>query len=295
MGWLCCALLWILVATGGQAARGQDSEVPAGWEGATVVPKPGAQVPLETAFVDETGRPVTLQQYFQPGRPVILNLVYYGCPMLCGLTLEGELAGIKPLRLVPGKEFEIVTISFDPREKPALAAAKKATYLKELGKPEAAAGWHFLTGTDSSARAVAEAVGFGYKISPADGTYLHQSAIYICKPDGTVSRIIGGVQFDPSLLQDTLSEASGGKLPKWDGPPASGAAAIVFEPGKSSLLLRAGLSCGLYRIDPKTGKVVANPWAWAGTAIGLATLLGMAVFLGSMWRSEFRRKGPAVA
>ncbi len=281
--------VFALLAAYGFAARGQQTpETPVGWEGATVQNKPGAQVPLDIAFVDEAGQPVTLRQFFKPGHPVVLNLVYFGCPMLCGLTLQGEVAGIKPLKIVPGREFEIVTISFDPREKPPLAAAKKANYIKALGKPEAAAGWHFLTGTETSARAVADAVGFGYKINPANGQYLHQSAIYICRPDGKVSRIIGGVQFDPSLMQNTLSEASAGRIPQWDGPPPTGDV-IAFDPANASLLLRAGLCCGLYRIDPRTGQAVANPWAWAGTIGGGLTIAALALFIGSLWVGEFRR------
>ena len=165
--------------------------------GAKIIDKPDAQVPLDLQFGDESGQPVKLGDYFQPDRPVLLIMVYFGCPQLCSLSLNGLTEAVRKIDLLPGKQFEIVTVSFNPKEGSVLAAAKKENYLKSLGKPEAAAGWHFLTSSDpSAAQALGEAIGFGYWQNPQTGQYLHEAGIYFCTPQGRVSRVERGVAFD---------------------------------------------------------------------------------------------------
>ena len=121
------------------------------------------QVPLDLTFTDENGQTVTLGKYFQPGRPVILTLNYYACPMLCTVQLNELVRGLKDMPWTPGKQFEIVTVSFDPQETPTLARLKKQNYFKEYGRPEAAPGWHFLTGRQENIRKLTETVGFRYR------------------------------------------------------------------------------------------------------------------------------------
>src|SRR5262245_58544838 len=145
------------------------------------------QVPLDLEFRDETGATVKLAQYFKD-KPVVLSLVYYDCPQLCTMTLTGLLGALKTLPMQPGKEFVILTVSFDPREKQERAAAKKAEHIKRLGKPQAAAGWHFLTGDEPQIRALAKSVGFRYVWDPVTKQFAHSTGIMVITPEGKVSR-----------------------------------------------------------------------------------------------------------
>jgi protein SCO1 len=169
------------------------------------------QVPADLAFVDETGRAVKFGDYF--GRkPLILNLVYYTCPMLCGETLAGLTGSMKAIKFDVGREFEIVTVSFNPRETPEMAAAKKKEYLERYGRPGAAAGWHFLTGPPESIDALTKAVGFQYQYDPRINQYAHATAIMLLTPQGRISRYFYGVEFAPKDLRLGLVEASQEKI-----------------------------------------------------------------------------------
>src|SRR3954468_6173525 len=168
------ALMALLFAA---AARGQTYGRPTILVGAGIDQRMGAPIPLDTAFSDEQGRPVTLRQYF--GKPVILALVYYQCPSLCNMVLTGIVRSTRQLSLNAGQDFDIVAVSFDPRETSALAAAKKETYLKEYGRPGSNNGWHFLTGTDTSINALTQAVGFHYNYDAKTNQFAHPSAIMI--------------------------------------------------------------------------------------------------------------------
>jgi protein SCO1/2 len=193
-------------------ALGQRAEPrPAELEGVEITPVPGSQVPLDRAFVDETGKAVRLGDYFGADRPVLLNLGYYSCPMLCGLVLNALLDGLKGLAWNPGKEFEIVTISINPKETPQLAKLKKQNYVKAYGRPSANRGWHFLTGKEADIRAVTDSVGFFYRYDEKSNQYAHGAAIFILTPKGVLSRAIRGVLFDPQTLRLSLAEASEGK------------------------------------------------------------------------------------
>jgi protein SCO1 len=146
--------------------------------------KMGAQIPLDLPFVDESGKDVTLRQYF--GKPVILALVYYQCPSLCNMVLNGVLRSIKSMDLTAGSEYEVIAVSFDPRETPNMAAAKKQTYLKDYKRLGAEEGWHFLTGPETSSKALADAVGFRYVYDAMTNQYAHSSAIMILTPAGRI-------------------------------------------------------------------------------------------------------------
>jgi len=150
-----------------------------------------AQVPGDLSFVDDTGRPVKLGDYF--GRkPLILNLVYYNCPMLCGEALAGLTGSMKLIKFDAGNEFEVITVSFNPQETAQLAAEKKRDYVKRYGRPTAAAGWHFLTGPADSINALTKAVGFQYQYDAAKNQYAHATAIMVLTPPGRISRYFYG-------------------------------------------------------------------------------------------------------
>ncbi len=169
------------------------------------------QVPLDLTFQDENGKTVKLADYFGD-KPVVLSLVYYDCPQLCTQVLTGLLGTLKTLPMTPGKDFISLTVSFDPKEKSPLAAAKKQEYIERLGKPEAAAGWHFLTGEDSQIIALTRAVGFRYVWDPVTSQYAHASGIMVLTPDGKVSRYFYGIEYAPRDLRFGLLDASAGKI-----------------------------------------------------------------------------------
>lgn len=171
----------------------------------------GAQVPLDLAFRDEAGRAVTLGDYIGT-RPVVLALAYYECPMLCTLVLNGMVRALRALTFDIGDEFEVLTVSFDPTETPALAVAKKATYLEHYGRPGAAAGWHFLTGAGPEIERLAHAVGFQYTWLPDQEQFAHAAAIMVLTPDGKVARYFYGVEYPPRDLRLGLVEAADGTI-----------------------------------------------------------------------------------
>lgn len=168
--------------------------------------KVGAQVDSQLPFRDESGREVTLGAYF--GRkPVILDLGYYECPMLCGLVLNGLIESLQSVNGSIGKDFEIVCVSISPSETPALARAKKQNYLRLYGRAGAAVGWHFLTGQEPAIRRLAKSVGFNYAYDPTVKQYAHPSGLVVLTPDGKVSKYFFGVSYSPHELQSALDSA----------------------------------------------------------------------------------------
>ena len=169
------------------------------------------QVPLDLLFHDETGKVVRLRDYFGT-RPVILSLVYYNCPMLCTTALNGLLDGLTQINFRLGDQFEVITVSFDPTEKPSLAAAKKALYVGLYGRPGAAEGWHFLTGDEASIRQLTQAVGFRYNYDPASQQYIHATGIILLTPEGKLSRYFYGIRYPAGDLRLGLVDASEHKI-----------------------------------------------------------------------------------
>ena len=172
------------------------------------------QLPADAVFKDETGATVKLENYFGR-RPIVLSLVYYDCPMLCTQILNGMIASFKTLSLKPGEDYDVISISFDARETPALAAAKKATYVNyfpESKRAGVASGWHFLTGEEENIRRVTEAVGFRYQFDPATNQFAHASAIYVVTPEGKLSHYFYGIEYAPRDLRLGLVEASQNKI-----------------------------------------------------------------------------------
>lgn len=172
------------------------------------------EVPLDLEFKDETGRTVKLAEYFN-SKPVVLSLVYYDCPQLCSLTLNGLMNVLKTLPMQPGKDFTALTVSFDPKEKPQLAAQKRDGYLRKLANPDANNGWHFLTGEEEAIKRLTKSVGFRFVWDPVSQQYAHTSALIVITPQGKVSRYFYPsdvlANFEPRDIRFGLVDASGGK------------------------------------------------------------------------------------
>ena len=188
-----------------------DDKLPPELEGVGVVERLGNRVDLDLEFVNESGRPVKLREYFSSGKPVLLTLAYYTCPMLCSLILNGETSALKDVAWTPGEQFEVVTVSFDPRDTPELARQKKANYLEMYGKP-GAGGWHFLTDYNENVKKLADQVGFHYKWDPQQEQFAHTAAIMFLTPDGRMSRYLYGIKFTPRDVRLALTEAGEGKM-----------------------------------------------------------------------------------
>ena len=169
------------------------------------------RVPLDTAFRDEAGAAVRLGDYFGQ-RPVVLVFAYYDCPMLCTLVLNGLSSALGVTNLEPGKDFEIVTVSFNPRDTPATAAAKKAAYLERYQRAGAAAGWHFLTGERPEIDRLAGAAGFRYAWDEPTKQYAHPSGVIVLTPEGRLSKYLFGIEYGPRDLRFAIVEASNGKV-----------------------------------------------------------------------------------
>jgi protein SCO1/2 len=214
----------------------------------------GRQIPPDLRFRDEQGQEVTLGDYFQ-GRPVILSLTYYECPMLCSLVLNGLTSALRALPFDLGKEFVAVNVSFDARETPDLAKKKKEKYLAEYRRPGAERGWHFLTGDEESIRKLTEAVGFRYAWDERSQQFAHAAGIVLLTPQGQIARYFYGVEFSPRDLRFGLIEASQGRI----GSPVD------------KLLLYC------FHYDPLTGRYSA----WVLNAIragGVLTLFALGLF-----------------
>jgi protein SCO1/2 len=173
--------------------------------------KLNSPLPLDTPFVDEQGRAVTLADYFGK-RPVVLALVYYECPMLCTQVLNGLVGSLHALSFSSGAEFDVVAVSFDPGETPAMAAEKRAAYLRRYGRPDAERGVHFLTGRETSIKSLTEAVGFRYAYDSKIDQYAHPAVITVLTPEGRVSRYLFGIEFAPRDLRLALVEAADNRI-----------------------------------------------------------------------------------
>ncbi|PYS86566.1 MAG: SCO family protein [Acidobacteria bacterium] len=228
----------------------------------------GEQLPLDTRFKDEDGKDIALGDLFKSGRPVILALVYYECPMLCNQVLNGLSGSMKGISLDPGKDYDVVAISFDAREndKPGLAANKRASYIERFGRKGTEGGWHFLTGDQASIDAVTKAVGFKYEWDDKSNQFAHASGIMITTPEGKLSHYFYGIDYAPKDVKFGLIEAADKKIG-----------------GVSDQLL---LYC--YHYDPATGKygfAILNVMR----LVSIAMLIGMAATGFVFWR---RNKKP---
>jgi protein SCO1 len=230
----------------------------------------GARVPLDTAFIDSSGRPVHLRDYFDGHRPVVLTFNYANCPMLCNLQLGRFVTGLKRLGRTAGEDFQVVTISIDPIESPADAAKSKARYLSDYGRPAAADGWHFLVGGEAGARSVADSVGFTYNYNEERKEWLHPAAVIVLTSEGKVSRYLYGIEYHPDTLNLAIVEASEGKI--------------------GSVVDRLVLYC--FHYDESEGRYAPVAMNIMRVGAGLvAVVLGL--FLGTYWLAESRRRRKA--
>lgn len=170
------------------------------------------QLPLDLTFKDEYGRTVALRDYFHAGKPVILAPVYYRCPMLCTQILSGVAGTLKAVSLDPGKDFEVVAVSFDPKDTPEIAASKKQLYMRRYARPDSANGWHLLTGDEANIKPLMNALGYRYQYDPSTDQYAHASGIMIATPEGRLSRYFYGVEYAPRDVRLGLVEASQNKI-----------------------------------------------------------------------------------
>ena len=246
------------------ATLNRKTDLPPELQDAIITQKVGAKVPLDLEFVNEDGKNVKLADYFKSGKPVILDLGYYGCPMLCGLVANKMVENMKQIDWTPGKEYQIVSISINPAERYTLAARKKENYIKDLGRPGAAEGWAFLTGSAANTKAVADAVGFGFKWNEERKEYAHQAAVILVTPDGHVSRYIAGLQYTSQTLRYSLVEASEGKI--------------------GTIADDLFLSC--FQFDTHRGEYVVRAMGVMRIA-GLLTVLALCIFVGiALYREQ---------
>ena len=228
----------------------------------------GDRVPLDLTFRDEDGLTVTLGDYCDGDKPVIVTLVYYTCPGICNALLNGFTQTLAEMEWTAGEEFQIVTVSIDPTETPQLAVGKKNSYLSYYGRPQAEDGWRFLVGDEENIKQLAAAVGFKYRFEPGTGLYTHAAGLMICTPDGRLSRYLTDVVFDADTVELALTEASTGSI----GSPVK------------QLLLK-----WCYTYDATSGKYVVaarKVMAIGGGITVLLTAAGIAVLL----RREQRAK-----
>jgi protein SCO1/2 len=216
----------------------------------------GAQVPADLVFLDEDGKQVKLGDYF--GKPTILVLAYLRCPSLCNQVLNKLVEGLRPVKYSAGQDFTILTVSFDAREKPELAHAKRASYLDEYNRPGAGAGWHFLTGAQPEIDRLAETVGFRFRYDKEHDRFAHASGLILLTPQGKVARYLLGIDYPSRVLQLSLVEASENKVHsfedqlmllclQYDGATGKYALSVLFVVRAAAVLTVLMLAVFIYR------------------------------------------------
>lgn len=253
----------------GSSAPGQPAMAPLeALKDVRIDQKMDSAVPLDLPFVDEHGKDVTLAQYFNGSRPAVLALVYYECPMLCTQVLNGLFSSIEPLKLDAGRDFDIVVVSFDPGETPAMALAKKTSYLKHYHRPTAEAGIHFLTGRQPAIDKLADAVGFRYAYDEKIDQYAHPAAVTVLTPKGHVSKYLYGVEFAPMDFRFAMVSAGEGTI--------------------GTIIDSALMYC--FHYDPATGKYSVAIMSFVRLA-GALTLIAIMGFIFFHLRRERRQNG----
>lgn len=223
----------------------------------------GDTIPLDLQFATSEGDSVTIRQLMKGDKPVILNPVYYNCPMLCSMITDAIYTGIRDIKWTPGNQFEIITFSFDPNEHTTLADSTKQVYVKRLGKDKVSKGWHFLTGKSEAIKKLTTAVGFQYEKVERNGQYAHSAAIIFLSPEGTITRYLYGIKFNEFQVRNALYDAANGKI--------------------GSTIDKIVMYC--YQYDPSSQSYV--PVAWRIMQLGgLATFLILGIFLGLLWLKE---------
>jgi protein SCO1/2 len=255
----CCVLFAAAVS-----ANANTSSSPAELPGkVTIAQRMGSQIPLDLMMRDESGQIVRLGDYFDHGRPVLLHFVYFHCPMLCPMVLEGMTNTMTELKFDIGKQFEVVTVSIDPRDTAKSAAELKDKYIRRYGRLDSAPGWHFLTANETAIQKLADAAGFQYTYDARSDTFAHNAALLVLTPDGRISRYLSGFEFKGRDLRLALVEASEGKI----GTPADQFLLLCFH------------------YDPAIGKYSRSAMMFA-RAGGVTTLFALGGFIFVMIRKE---------
>ena len=260
-------LLAMLIFFMSKPVASQHNIPPEELENVGVTEKLGAYVSHDISLYNEEGENVTLDHYLGNGRPLILAMVYYECPMLCNLILQGMMRGVRDLEWEPGEEFDILAVSISPTETPELARVNKENYLEQLGNPEAAGGIHFLTGAEDQVRQLGDEVGFYYEWNEETQEYLHGSTLIFLSEEGRISRYLKGIDYPELMLRNALYDAADGRI--------------------GSTMDRVVLYC--FQYDSSSGSYV--PVAVNIMKVGgIATLLVLGVFLGFFFYRENRSK-----
>lgn len=275
-------LLGLLAAAPARAQFWRNKEVggggppsdltPVALEDVRIEEKLGNPLPLDVTLTDWAGRPYRFGSVFDGKKPVVMALVYYDCPMLCGLILTGMAKAMRQNGLELGKDYQAITISFDPEERPALAAERRRGYLQSMGRSDAGSEWPFLVGTAEASKRIADAVGFHYRKDEVSGEWAHLAAIFVATPDGKVSRYLYGIEYPPKDFRLSVVEAAGGKV------------GTSFD--------RFLLTC--YRYDPASRKY--EPYAMGIIRVGsLLVLLALSWLIGTLFWRERKAKARKTA
>lgn len=259
-----------MVAMAGEAQAQRSGQTPRAFENVGLDQKLGETVPLDAAFRNEKGEKVRLGRYFQSGKPVLLTLVYHDCPMLCNLVLDNLTRTMQDMSWTPGDQYELVTVSFNHRETPKLARQQKQSYLERLGRPEAAEGWHFLTGDKPNIERLTDAVGFSYKWVERKQQYAHPAVLIFLNEEGKIMRYLPKLKTPPDEVRKALVEASNGQV--------------------GNVLDQALLYC--FQYDPNANSYVASAFNIMKLG-GVLTMLVLGAGLFVLWRRERQNRGDA--
>jgi protein SCO1/2 len=247
---------------------GQVATEPAKLPGrVAIAQKLNTRIPLDLMMRDEQGRIVRLKEFFGKGRPVLLNFVYYRCPMLCPMVLEGTTTALTELKFNIGEQFDVITVSIDPRDKASDAAELKEKYIRRYGRLDSATGWHFLTAHETAIKTLTEAAGFQYAYDSRTDQFAHGAALLVLTPDGRISRYFYGFEFKPRDLRLAIVEASAGKV--------------------GNITDQFLLLC--FHYDPNTGKYSRDAMMVA-RAGGVTTMFVLGGFIFSMFRKERKER-----
>lgn len=264
------SLFITLVVTGmATSAAGQilADELPPELDGVGIVQKLDDQIPLDLSFVDHTGTPVQLSQFFDGSKPMLLTLNYYRCPMLCSLTLNGLVDGLRTMKLDLGTDYDIVTVSINPNEGPELAAQNRRGYLAAVGGDAESDIWPFLIGEQADIESLAKAVGFGYRYDEHSGEYAHTASVVFVTPEGVISKYMNDVKFNPRDVRLALVDASQGRI---------------------GTLMDSLLLFNCFQWDPEAGSFVPSAWKIMRFGAGLTAVV-LAVGIVVLLRTDPRR------
>jgi len=251
---------WLWAGDALAQRSGQSNEV---YDGVDLKEKLGEQVATDVTFYNETGEAVRLEEYFDGETPVVLSLVYHDCPMLCSLILDGVTNSLRALEWTPGDEFEKLTVSFNAIETPDVAKRQKDLYLEDYGRPEAAEGWHFLTGDEEAIARLTDSVGFTFRWVEEQQEYVHPAVLIFISGDGTITRYLHGMEYPERDMRNALVEASEGRV--------------------GSAVDRAIMYC--FKFDPSSNSYVLHAWNLMklGSILGALALGGVLLVF---WRRE---------